>query len=162
MLSLIRYESSLKESVERLGVSQEQTQFVGDISAILNSLSESSTGYVIVLDEIAVGFFIIDLDYAKSYQFATPGSVGLRSFFIDREFQGRGLAKAALLLLPRHIKSLHAPATSVFLTVNCRNESAIRLYGQCGFIDTHQLYLGGSNGPQHVMEKTWSDGRTAG
>jgi predicted GNAT family acetyltransferase len=42
-------------------------------------------------------------------------------------------------------------ARSVVLTVNVRNDVARRLYLRGGFVDTGELHLGGSAGPQHVL-----------
>ena len=94
-------------------------------------------------------FFLIDQDYATHYPFAQPGSVGLRSFL--KHFQGLGLAKRCLLALPAYLQAQQIKADAVFLTVNRKNEAAIPLYRQCGFVDTGALYLDGGYGPQHIM-----------
>lgn len=103
-----------------------------------------------ILDEDgqATGFFVLDTTPSP----ADPSAdLVLRSFFVDRAHQRRGLAGRALAALPGLIARELPGARSVVLTVNVRNQVARRLYLRHGFVDTGRRYLGGSAGPQHVL-----------
>lgn len=151
MVCITPYDATCHPEVRQLAVQDEQRLFVGDVAATLASLGGGLTGYVITWRGQPAGFFLIDLDYASHYGFAAPGSVGLRSFFIAQQYQGQGLAKAALAQLGDYLCAQGIATQRVYLTVNCRNLAAAALYRRCGFCDEGQLYLGGPQGPQHIM-----------
>jgi ribosomal protein S18 acetylase RimI-like enzyme len=152
MSFIVPFNEKLSELVASLVVEDEQREFIGDFSSTLNDISQKLTGHVILYDGIPAGFFIIDLDYPNQYNFSTKGSVGLRSFFIANQFQGKGLAKHTLQELSSYLRSQGFQAEKLFLTVNCRNMRAAALYRKCGFCDEGKLYLGGPRGPQHIMQ----------
>ncbi len=151
MCFIVPFNEKLSELVASLDVEDEQREFIGDFSSTLNDISPKLTGHVILYDGKPAGFFIIDLDYPSQYNFTTKGSVGLRSFFIASQFQGKGLAKRTLQELRSYLRSQGIEAEKLFLTVNCRNTAAAALYRKCGFRDEGKLYLGGLRGPQHIM-----------
>ena len=138
--------------VRALQLDPEQRPYVGDTDAILQSLGRDGlTGHVMVDGDTAVGFFRLDQQFANSHPFAPPSSVGLRSFFVGNQHQGRGYAKQALLALPQYLPQQGISAAQLMLTVNCKNVSAYQLYQRCNFVDTGELYLDGGFGPQHIM-----------
>lgn len=141
----------LSGGVAALDVEDNQRDFIGTFESTLADVSERVTGHVILDEGAPAGFFIIDLDYPTRYAFAAAGSVGLRSFFIASKCQGKGLAKCVLQNLAIYLQAQRIKASSIFLTVNCRNTAAASLYRKCGFVDNGELYLGGSHGPQHIM-----------
>ncbi len=152
MCSITPFNESLSELVANLDVSPEQREFIGDFSSTLNDVSDRFTGHVILHEGRPAGFFIIDLDYPDQYDFADQGSIGLRSFFIAGQYQGKGLAKHVLQELSQYLRTQGIAAEKLFLTVNCRNTAAASLYRKCGFRDDGKLYLGGQRGPQHIMQ----------
>ncbi|WP_115045203.1 GNAT family N-acetyltransferase [Xanthomonas arboricola] len=141
----------LSGGVATLDVEDNQRDFIGAFESTLADVSERATGHVILNEGAPAGFFIIDFDYPTRYAFAAAGSVGLRSFFIASNYQGKGLARRALQNLSTYLQAQRVKASSVFLTVNCRNTAAASLYRKCGFVDNGELYLDGSRGPQHIM-----------
>ena len=152
MRLLVPFDESWRETVASLEVHDQQQEFIGDFSDSLKRLSERTTGHVILHEGAPAGFFILDSNFASEYDFAASDSIGLLSFFVARQFQGKGLGKRALLELGPYIRAQEIQSTRVFLTVNCRNTIAASLYRNCGFRDTGELYLGGPCGPQHIME----------
>lgn len=142
------------EEVANLSVNSEQVQYVGIITDILSESmpKQGESQWVIYSNDIAVGFFILDLAYSQTIASCPLGAVGLRAFFIDRRYQGLGLAKAAIeTILTNYENWLNCNGADLYLTVNCRNQSAYKLYQKFGFEDTNELYLGGEAGPQHIM-----------
>lgn len=69
---------------------------------------------------------------------------------IDRRYQGRGIASAAVALLADYIPNLYA-VQDLYLTVNMANPAAARCYLNGGFVDTGQVWEKGIAGPQHIM-----------
>lgn len=103
-----------------LAVMDEQKPFVGTIDDILKNANAQVRPHVIFADDTMVGFFLIDTIYSKSFDFARHSNViGLRSFFISKEYQGKGYAKQAILVLPSYLSEAYPNHTSVMLTVNC-------------------------------------------
>ncbi|MBY6196778.1 GNAT family N-acetyltransferase [Vibrio hangzhouensis] len=142
------------EEVANLSVNSEQVQYVGIITDILSDSlpQQDENQWVIYSNDIAVGFFILDQAYSQTIDSCPKGAVGLRAFFIDKRYQGLGLAKAAITtILTNYENWLNCDGADLYLTVNCRNQTAYNMYQKLGFDDTGELYLGGEAGPQHIM-----------
>ncbi|RDX36466.1 GNAT family N-acetyltransferase [Kangiella sp. HD9-110m-PIT-SAG07] len=144
-------------AASQLNVYQEQVGFVETINTILGYIDKKTHGHIIINkeepdNEEIVGFFLIDTNYSRIYDFCSNHDLGLRSFFIDKNHQGHGYGKGAVKLLSDYLLNQYATASSVYLTVNCKNPSAKHCYEQGGFIDTGELYFGGDFGPQHIMK----------
>lgn len=138
-----------------LSVVEEQKKFVATIDDILANANAQIRPHVILVEDTIVGFFLIDTTYAKTYEFARQSnSIGLRSFFISKEHQGKGYAKQAILALPNYLSEAYPNHSTIFLTVNCQNPIAKELYLKGGFEDTNALYHGGAAGPQHIMVRS--------
>lgn len=105
----------------------------------------------IVEDGVPVGFFALQGGPGAGRLVRGREDTLLRAFFIDAGRQGRGIAPAALLLLPGYLRALDPAIRRVVLTVNVDNAPAIRAYLRSGFADTGELFHGGVYGPQHVF-----------
>ncbi|MFA0439104.1 hypothetical protein BCU70_06920 [Vibrio sp. 10N.286.49.C2] len=154
MLTIERLQAHNQTNVLNLSVLDAQKAFVGDIANIIeqSSTQSSVSQWVIWYDSTPVGFFLLDQSYSSRYSFCPQGSVGLRSFFIDQRYQGRGFARLALEQIAYHYSTwLREEVGDLYLTVNCKNQTARSLYLKLGFNDTQRLYLGGEAGPQHIM-----------
>ena len=152
MINIQRMESQRHlKYVERLKVESEQLKFVGTIEEILSGLEPECEAHVILNDNEVVGFFLLDLGFAKRYGFAESDCVGLRAFFIDHRHQGKRYGTKAIEQLRHHVKKYYPKTSSIYLTVNCKNPVARSCYLKAGFEDTAELYLGGAAGPQHIM-----------
>lgn len=144
----------LAEAICRLRVTPEQSAYVGDIAFNLDDAQGDprSDAMAILVGATAMGFY--RLDYAPTIVARKPiddASVGLRAFFIDADWQGRGLGTRAINACCDDLRRRHPERRLLALNVNCRNVAAINAYRKAGFVDTGELYLGGSAGPQHLM-----------
>ncbi|MEK4044541.1 nucleotidyltransferase family protein [Paenibacillus sp. FSL H8-0048] len=132
----------------------EQLQFTGLPGETLQDIREDAgkAGVVIVYEEQAVGFFILHTgegisNFYQDYE----GAVLLRAFLIDYASQGRGFAKAAMLLLPDFIRCHYPEARQIVLAVNEENYPAKQLYAIAGFKD-NGLRRRGSKGAQRILQ----------
>lgn len=144
----------LRYVVLALRVQPAQEAFVGSVEASLLDAEQcpGSTPVAFMLGDQAVGYARIERNgYSVIDHPAADGALGLRSFFIDHRWQGRGLGLGALhALLPWMVRH-HPHARAVVLTVNCRNTAALALYRRAGFVPTGALYHGGPAGPQQLL-----------
>ena len=150
MIRFRRIDESGYAAVSHLAVTPEQRPFVGSIESILRDKSPGAHCYVIQLDKEIAGFFIIDTCYSSSHPFASERELGLRSFFIDRDHQGKGFGRQATAMLKAFLRNTYPDNDSVALTVNRRNGVARHCYLAAGFSDTGELYDGPA-GPKHIL-----------
>jgi GNAT superfamily N-acetyltransferase len=102
-------------------------------------------------DRTPAGFFVLDVGPTMPAVFA-EGVVGVRGLFVDAAAQGRGHGTAMVRAIPGFVRERFPGARLVALTVNAKNERALRMYLRAGFVDTGRLYTAGPLGPQHVLE----------
>ncbi len=152
-IRVARITPALAEQVRALRVAPEQYSFVGDIDFNLVDAERDpqSDAMAILAGDEVIGFY--RLDYAATIVAwkAVPASVGLRSFLIDRRYQGHGYGAAAVEACCADLRRRHPERRLLALNVNCVNRGAIRAYRKAGFVDTGELYFGGRAGPQHLM-----------
>lgn len=148
----------LAPAVRALRVAPEQYPFVGDVSfnlADADASPDSEAMAILCADrsgEQVIGFY--RLDYRATIVAWKPictASVGLRAFMLDRRWQGRGLGVAAIRACCADLERRHPERKLVALNVDCRNLTALRAYRAAGFVDTGELYFGGSAGPQRLL-----------
>lgn len=73
------------------------------------------------------------------HDFTTP-ALGLRTFFIDAGWQGRGLGTLAMSALIADLSGRHPLALLLVLTVNSNDHAASQLYGQARCSTRSELY----------------------
>ena len=122
-----------------------------DLPLTVMDTGAARDGHVILADGEPAGFFAIDRDYGAHHDFAPEGALGLRMFSVNHADQGRGIASAGVAALRGYLAAQYPGWDWCYLTVNCRNPAAIRVYEKGGFEYTDALYLGGDLGPQHIM-----------
>lgn len=146
--------SEWRSALLSLRVTASQRDFVGDIAPSLSDADNcpGSTPMAILRNDEPVGYYRIEMNAGSviARDFDRP-ALGLRSFFIDHRWQGRGLALQALTALIDDLAVRHPEARLLVLLVNCRNLGALRLYLRARFVDTGELYHGGRSGPQHLL-----------
>lgn len=138
------------DRVKHIAVLPEQVVFCGTIDQHFAMDEPDCDFHIILRDECAVGFFKIDRAYGAR-EYAQPGDLGVRGVMIDAAEQGKGSGKAAMMALPAYVANAYPKASTLALTVNQSNPGARAVYLAAGFVDTGELYLGGQNGPQHVL-----------
>jgi diamine N-acetyltransferase len=128
-----------------LGVHAQQQRFVAGfapISAIALAKAYVGAGgstwapQLIRADGIPVGFV------ALTTKPEAPGECWVMHFFIDREHQGRGIGRAAMVELIAHVRGMRGPVERVLLTVHPENVVAQRLYAALGFVPSGEMLEG--------------------
>ena len=151
---VVPVDATLHPALLHLRVHPEQASFVGRISDLLADAAQcpACKPMAILCGDTPVGYYRIEPNArgVAGHDFGEP-ALGLRSFFIDAGWQGRGLASQALQAMFADLAHHHPQARRLVLTVNCRNEVAVHLYLRHGFIDDGRLYHGGPSGPQHLL-----------
>ncbi|MGJ7904252.1 GNAT family N-acetyltransferase [Lysobacter sp. 1R34A] len=147
-------DAALAPSVRALQVAPEQQAFVGDTAFNLADTwrDPNSEAMAILAGDRVVGFYRLDFSVQAiaGRPLGEPG-VGLRAYMIDRAEQGRGYGTRAIAACRDDLRLRHPQRRLLALTVNLRNRPAIRAYLKAGFVDTGELFHGGSAGPQHLM-----------
>lgn len=153
MLEINKLDDSHITAIKMISLTEEQVRFAGTAESFLAEVSETVHRYVIEYGAEVVGFFKIDVEYPRKYEFCPEGALGLRAFAIDRSQQGKGIGKGTVGALFPYLKLNYPEHSAVYLTVNCKNPAAISCYEKGGFERTGELYLGGAAGPQHIMRR---------
>lgn len=139
------------KDVLALNVHHEQAKFSGTAKDFIEDTSAGIDHKLIFVNQKLVGVFKIDTQYSRNHTFCTASSLGLRGLFIDSKHQGKGYGVASMKALKQELKQEYPVFDTLYLTVNCLNPVARSCYLKAAFIDTNNLYLGGSAGPQHIM-----------
>jgi diamine N-acetyltransferase len=98
----------------------------------------------------------VDAVLAAFAQLKLGSAIEIARFYVDRPFQGTGVAQA---LMREVLETSRARgAESIWLGVWERNERAIAFYAKCGFRDTgsHPFLLGGDLQTDRVMVRSFS------
>jgi RimJ/RimL family protein N-acetyltransferase len=153
-LSLVPADRVPLPALLALHVAPEQQGFVGRVADLLADAQSrpSADPLAFVLGDQVIGLCCIEREprTIAPVHFDAP-TVGLRGFFIDTRWQGRGLGRCALALLLDTLGQRHPAARWVVLSVDEGNAAALGLYRQAGFIDGAQRYHGGSAGRQQCL-----------
>jgi len=139
------------DRVSHIRVAPEQEPFCGSIATHFAMDEPGCDFNIVARDGEPVGFFKIDRDYPSRYEFARPGEIGLRGMMIDRDQQGRGTGKAAMLALGPYLTRRYPKAGICILKVNIVNPAARAIYLAGGFVDEGELYHGGNVSAQHIL-----------
>jgi len=145
---------ALADAVRALRVSPGQYAYVGDVACHLVDAAgpPGAEAMAILADDEVIGFY--RLEHRVVVVTLSPlgaAAVGLRSFLIDRRWQGRGLGAPAMQALCGDLARRYRQARLLALNVNCDNVAAIRAYRRAGFVDTGEVAFGGIAGPQRLM-----------
>jgi RimJ/RimL family protein N-acetyltransferase len=146
--------ADLRAAVLRLAVHPAQLPFVGRIEDSLADVAvcPGSEGLAVLLGDDVVGYVRIDRRAsALGDHPLADGAVALRSLMIDAARQGQGLGGRALDAIHAWVAGRYPDRERILLSVNVRNEGAVRAYLRAGYRDSGELYHGGLAGPQHVL-----------
>lgn len=147
-------DARLHQALLDLRVLPVQRRWIGAIANLLAdvALCQGSEPMAILRDDIPVGYYRIEPS-ARSVagrDFELP-TRGLCSFFIDADWQGRGIGALALDALIADLAQRHQQARRLVLSVDADNPVAMRLYRRAGFADIGELYHGDRSGAQHLL-----------
>ncbi|UXD69760.1 GNAT family N-acetyltransferase [Sphingobacterium faecium] len=106
----------------------------------------------ILYQENPVGFFLLDRTVDHLIVTGNPNSILLRGLSLNPNFQGKGIAKQALLLVDSFVKIIAEDIDEIVLTVNIENRYAYHLYLQMDYKDTGR-FKNGRYGLQHMLFK---------
>ncbi|UOQ44924.1 GNAT family N-acetyltransferase [Halobacillus salinarum] len=151
-ISLVEYQDTYEHHLSDYYLPEEQLNFTSlPLEKIHNPSVTKTSTHVLILDhnEPAGYFALEDGEKVKRYS-DNPKARVLTSFSINSKFQGRGIAKEGLRLLPSFVKEALPSTDEVVLGVNQRNHAARNLYLKTGFVDENKMYEG-AKGPQHVL-----------
>lgn len=152
-----------RRRLARLSIRSDQQQFLPSMRRILTRYytKRHAIEFVIEYDVQPVGYFQLNLSERETRHYAEgEATCGLEAMCVDARWQSRGIAVAALAQLPR-VVSDHCPhVVRVNLTVDCRNDRAIRAYQRAGFRKTGAVIDVGGHEPQYVMSLKLSGVRT--
>ena len=153
-IRVVLVEPPLHAELLKLRVRPDQDDFVSPVAVTLadSLVCEGSEPMAILLEDQPIGFYRLEESVRSiaGHDMDWP-ALGLRSFFIDRDWQGRGWGSAVMAAVIDDVETRHPAIEALILTVNCRNAAALALYLRAGFVDTGELHLGGRSGPQHLL-----------
>ena len=151
---VVPVDAETRAAVLALSVQPDQLPFVGRTGDSLADVAvcPGSEALALLLDDVVIGYVRIDRRATALGDAAlTEGAVALRSLMIDATRQGEGLGRRALDAIHAWVAGRHPDRERILLTVNVRNEVAVRMYRRAGYRDDGELYHGGLAGPQHVL-----------
>ena len=99
MIEIAKLEMSAIEQVKNILLDEEQIKFACTADKFLLDGSDTTHLHTIKLNGDVVGFLKLDIAYS-SFSFCPEGGIGLRSFAIDKNYQGKGLGTQAIKVLP--------------------------------------------------------------
>lgn len=154
-IELVEYTDTYDEHLSNYHLPEEQLQFTSmPLDKIKNPNVSNSASHILVLENgVPVGYFALE-DGEKLLKYSNNSHARLlTAFSIDSRYQGKGLAKKGLQLLPKFVKHNLPRTDEIVLGVNKRNKPAYNLYLKTGFVDENETYEG-PKGPQHILHLT--------
>jgi len=107
-----------------------------------------------VIGYVDIGFFELAESAFLCEKYGDKSTYGLNRFMIDKEHQGKGFGKQAMIRTIEYIKSFpqgraDAISTSYWMT----NEAARRLFSSVGFVETGAIWDGQTGGKWNEERK---------
>ena len=153
-IRVVPVDAALRSAILAIAALPAQEPFVGRVADSLADVAAcpGSEALALLLDDVPVGYVRIDRRAsALGDHPMAENAVALRSFMIDARRQGEGLGGRALHAIHAYVAGRHPDRECIILSVNVRNETAVRVYRRAGYREGAELYHGGLAGPQHVM-----------
>ncbi|SES36842.1 GNAT family N-acetyltransferase [Psychrobacillus sp. OK032] len=145
-MELVVYDEKYRTALEDYPLSEEHLTYTAHPLELLERRVRMSTytPVVILENEQVAGFFVLDTGDDKFHYTDQPDSILLRGYSIHPAYQGRGIAKSSMALIPSYIKEHFPQVNQVVLGVNEANKAAQSLYIKAGFIDEGKRFTGRS------------------
>ncbi|MCT4011527.1 GNAT family N-acetyltransferase [Elizabethkingia anophelis] len=154
MTEIVPYNDEHYEALTSYILDETQSQFslvpreILDNSEIMENKGRFQ--YTILHESNVVGFFSLDFSADLQNYSDSANAVLLRALSMNPEFQGKGIAKSAMIMLPDFVKKHFPEVEKIVFGVNATNENAYKLYLKTGYLDSVKIYEG-VKGPQHIM-----------
>ncbi|KGQ69537.1 hypothetical protein A1D23_03395 [Chelonobacter oris] len=139
MISIEKYNVTHFDSLLDYQLDSEQARYVRQpwqwFEGHTLLLDIGMTAVTILQDRLAVGFFILDRGAEKLAYTNNHQAILLRSFSINPQYQGMGIATAALQapIIDSFVYNLSPKYNEIVLAVNPLNQRAYQLYLRSGF-----------------------------
>lgn len=154
MITLVPYQASYYDALVSYDLDPQQVNFALTPKQILSNpailTKPLRKQYCILYHGNPIGFFSLDLSDDRLIYTPNTSSILLRALSINPQFQGKGIAKVALLILPDFIQQHYPGIDEIVFGVNYENTAAYHLYLKTGYRDSGRTYQG-VKGPQHCM-----------
>ncbi|MFZ3590701.1 GNAT family N-acetyltransferase [Bacillus sp. DJP31] len=147
------YKNEFDSPLQDYHLSGEQLNFTAHpLEALIKCQGEPKRHPIVILyNNVPAGFFVLHLgDGAKEYS-ENKKAILLRAYSISTPFQGEGIAKRSLILLPTFVNEHFPEINEIVLAVNLKNTIAQKLYFTCGFVDTCKRVIGRA-GEQYILQ----------
>lgn len=151
-ITLEFYHDAYAQQADHYKLSPEQREFTSmPIPAIeLCGVEENRHPVMILQKSRLAGFFVLQgWEGAKLYC-DNQNSLLLRAYSVDADYQGKGIARRSLELLPAFAEEHFPEKNEIVLAVNERNRAARHVYEKAGFRDTGRRIMG-RKGLQHIL-----------
>ncbi|MET3699032.1 acetyltransferase (GNAT) family protein [Bacillus oleivorans] len=149
-VKLTFYQEEFKQNLE-YDLPEDQANFTGlPLEALEKCKIEDDRHPVVILyQNKPSGFFVLHgWEGVKLYS-DNKDAILVRAYSINPEYQGKGIAKASLALLPSFVKENFPDKNEIILGVNFNNKHAQQVYLKTGFIDKGHRIMG-TKGEQFV------------
>ncbi|WP_442601988.1 GNAT family N-acetyltransferase [Paenibacillus sp. KN14-4R] len=146
------YEPHNKKQLENYYLAEEQLQYTSlPLDAIAKCDTDDERHPIVIFhqDQIA-GFFVLHGWEGVQMYSDNRDALLLRAYSINTPYQGKGIAKQSLELLPQFLKQNFPDKNEIILAVNQRNIAAQTVYQKTGFIDKGIRAMG-RNGSQLIL-----------
>lgn len=144
VIELVVYDEKYRPALEDYPLSEEHLTYTVHPLELLERSVRTYTPVVIVENDQVAGFFVLDTGDDKFHYTDQSDSILLRGYSIHPAYQGRGIAKSSMALIPSYIKEHFPQVNQVVLGVNEANKAAQSLYIKAGFIDEGKRFTGRS------------------
>lgn len=136
-MELYKYEERFAGLVDNYYLTEGQLQFTGKPKYCIELAKADTDRHCILAienDQLVTFFVLHDKEGPKIYT-DKSNVLLLRAFSTDYNYQGKGYAKHALLLLPNFVRTHFPHINEIMLAVNVANEAAQHVYKKCGYVD---------------------------
>ena len=137
MIELVFFDEEHHQSVFDYKLEEGQRCFTIMPIEALNRFRDHSNSYPIVITFFLypIGFFLLQDGEIVKHYYDMENKMIIRSLSMNPAFQGVGMGKKAMLLLPFFVKQHFSQIKELFLLVHKKNKRAEKLYKKVGFED---------------------------
>jgi len=149
------YKPKYRKQLEQFFLPEEQLQYTSLPIEAIEQCNNDKERYPIVIlyKDIPAGFFVLHgWDGVKAYS-DNRHAILLRAYSINHIYQGKGIAKKSLQLLPSFVNQHFPDKNEIILAVNKRNIGAQEVYKKGGFEDSNKSVMG-KKGELFIFQKS--------